>query len=197
MRKLATLLRSRDDDADVNLVDAAYWMKGCSSLGRLRYAVLLEVGGKKGKRADYCLMDLKEAAQAAAPHAPEAEMPADQAERVVEGGRRLSPFLGDRMRAVKLMEKSVFVRELLPQDLKIEMDRVTREEAVSVAIIWPPSLARLIAGRWMARRESDGRARCCAIAPNPSTLRAGSGTASCRCWSITNALTSNIAASTS
>jgi uncharacterized protein (DUF2252 family) len=133
MRKLATLLRSRDDDADVKLADAAYWMKGCSSLGRLRYAVLLEVGGKKGKRADYCLMDLKEAAQAAAPHAPEADTPADQAERVLEGARRLSPYLGDRMRALKLTGKSVFVRELLPQDLKIELDRVTREEAVSVA----------------------------------------------------------------
>jgi uncharacterized protein (DUF2252 family) len=60
-------------------------------------------------------------------------MPADQAERVVEGGRNLSPFLGNRMRAVTLMEKSVFVRELLPQDLKIEMDSVTREEAIDVA----------------------------------------------------------------
>ncbi|MGD0636012.1 MAG: DUF2252 family protein [Beijerinckiaceae bacterium] len=133
MRKLATLLRSRDNAADVNLVDAAYWMKGCSSLGRLRYVVLLEVGGKNGKGPDYCLMDLKEAAQAAAPRATKAQMPADQAERVVEGARRLSPFLGDRMRAVKLTGKSVFVRELLPQDLKIEMDRVTRHEAISVA----------------------------------------------------------------
>ena len=133
MRKLATGLRSRDDDADVRLADAAYWMKGCSSLGRLRYAVLLEVGGKKGKRPDYCLMDVKEAAQAAAPRAAKAHMPADQAERVVEGGRRLSPFLGDRMRALKLVEKSVFVRELLPQDLKIEMNHVTPDEAISVA----------------------------------------------------------------
>jgi len=36
MRKLATMLRSREDDARVKLLDAAYWMKGCSSLGRLR-----------------------------------------------------------------------------------------------------------------------------------------------------------------
>lgn len=133
MRKLATLLRSRDDAAEVKLVDAAYWMKGCSSLGRLRYAVLLEIGGKKGKRSDYCLMDLKEAGRAAAPQAAEAQTPADQAERAVAGATRLSPFLGDRMRAVKLMGKSVFVRELLPQDLKIELDRVTRREAISVA----------------------------------------------------------------
>jgi uncharacterized protein (DUF2252 family) len=28
----------------VEVLDAAYWMKGCSSLGRLRFAVLLGVG---------------------------------------------------------------------------------------------------------------------------------------------------------
>src|SRR5450631_3404458 len=49
MRRLATMLRSRDNDARVKLLDAAYWMKGCSSLGRLRYAILLRVGSKKGK----------------------------------------------------------------------------------------------------------------------------------------------------
>ena len=36
----------RDDDAKIKVLDAAYWMKGCSSLGRLRYAVLLGVGRK-------------------------------------------------------------------------------------------------------------------------------------------------------
>jgi uncharacterized protein (DUF2252 family) len=134
MRKLATMLRSRDDEAEVKLVDAAYWMKGCSSLGRLRYAVLLEVAGRKTNHPDYCLMDLKEAVEAAAPRAKHVEMPADQATRVVEGARHLSPFLGKRMRAVKLMGKSVFVRELLPQDLKIEIERISRDEAMNVAL---------------------------------------------------------------
>ena len=133
MRKLATMLRSRDDDARVKLLDAAYWMKGCSSLGRLRYAVLLRVGGKKGKGSDYCLMDIKEAAPAAAPRAAGVKMPSDPAERVVEGARHLSPHLGKRMRAVKLKGRSAFVRELLPQDLKIEIDRLTRDEATKVA----------------------------------------------------------------
>src|SRR5580698_3228806 len=41
--RLATMVKSRDDDASVTLVDSAYWMKGCSSLGLLRFAVLLEV----------------------------------------------------------------------------------------------------------------------------------------------------------
>src|SRR6202041_2896322 len=47
VRKLIVGLKSRDDDAEIRVFDAAYWMKGCSSLGRLRYAVLLGVGRKK------------------------------------------------------------------------------------------------------------------------------------------------------
>jgi uncharacterized protein (DUF2252 family) len=108
-------------------------MKGCSSLGRLRYAVLLGVSGNKGKDSSYCIMDLKEAAQAIAPRAARAKIPVNQAERVVAGALHLSPHLGKRMRAVRLLAKSVFVRELLPQDLKMEVGRLTRKEAVTVA----------------------------------------------------------------
>lgn len=133
MHRLATMLSSRDDAAEVELLDVAYWMKGCSSLGRLRYAALLQVAGKKAKRASYCLMDLKEAVHAAAPVAPGAKMPAANAERVVEGARHLAPFLGKRMRAVRLLDKGLVVRELLPQDLKLEIDSLTRTEAVKVA----------------------------------------------------------------
>jgi uncharacterized protein (DUF2252 family) len=132
MRKLATMFRSRKDDAHVKLMDAAYWMKGCSSLGRLRYAVVLRVGDKKEEH-DFCIMDIKEAVQAAAPRSAGVKMPADQAERVVEGARNLSPYLGKRMRAVKLMDKAVFVRELLPQDLKIEIEHLSRDEAMKAA----------------------------------------------------------------
>jgi uncharacterized protein (DUF2252 family) len=46
------------------------------------------------------LMDLKEAVQAAAPMDEFADMPEDQAQRVVEGARNLSPYLGERMRAI-------------------------------------------------------------------------------------------------
>ena len=41
--------------------------------------------------------------------------------------------VGKRMRAAKLMSKSIFVRELLPRDLKIEIERLTRQEALKVA----------------------------------------------------------------
>ena len=78
-------------------------------------------------------MDLKEAARAAAPRTAKAKMPIDQAERVVEGARHLSPYLGKRMRAAKLMHKSNLLRELLPQDLKIEIERLTEGEALEVA----------------------------------------------------------------
>ena len=52
-RQLVTSLHGRDHHAKIRVVDAAYWMKGCSSLGRLRYAVLLRTGqcGRAGPGA--------------------------------------------------------------------------------------------------------------------------------------------------
>lgn len=132
MRRMATALRSRDDADDVEVRDAAYWMKGCSSLGRLRYAVLLGVGKRSGN-GSLCLIDVKEAVQALAPRHAEVKTPRDNAERVVEGARHLSPYLGERMRAETLLDRSVFVRELLPQDLKLEIDSLTQTEAMKAA----------------------------------------------------------------
>jgi uncharacterized protein (DUF2252 family) len=94
VRRLATMLRSRKDNAGVEVLDAAYWVKGCSSLGRLRFAVVLGVG-KKSKRS-LCLMDVKEATDAAAPGYRRTLMPKGNAERVVEGARHLAPHLGER-----------------------------------------------------------------------------------------------------
>lgn len=111
--------------------DVAYWVKGCSSLGRLRFAVLLGIG--KGRDERFCLMDIKEAVHTAAPHAPGVTLPDDDAKRVVEGARHLAPFLGERMFATRLQDRPVVMREVLPQDLKLEMDQLTREEAVSAA----------------------------------------------------------------
>lgn len=131
LHALATALRSRDDDAPVELVDAAYWMKGCSSLGKLRFAALLQIGD--GRDADYALMDFKEAVAPAAPRYPRVRMPRDNAERVVTGASHLSPNLGQRMVATRIAGSAVFVRELLPQDLKLEIDRLNRAEAVQSA----------------------------------------------------------------
>jgi uncharacterized protein (DUF2252 family) len=132
-RGLVTGLRSRKDTAAVEVLDAAYWMKGCSSLGRLRFAVLLGVGKNYRKKGGLCLIDIKEATQAAAPRRAQATMPRDNAQRVVEGARHLSPALGERMLAARFLDRAVFARELLPQDLKLEIDAISRDEAMKAA----------------------------------------------------------------
>lgn len=129
-RRLVTAMRSREDDADIEVVDSAYWVKGCSSLGLLRCAALVNVGGKKG---ELCLIDVKEAVPAIAPRSPVVEMPTCHAERVVKGAWSLSPALGDRMLAAKVLEHPVFVRELSPQDLKFDVADLTCEEAMRLA----------------------------------------------------------------
>jgi len=133
LRRIATMLRSRDDDSSVEVMDAAYWVKGCSSLGRLRYAVLLGLDAKNKEKRAYCLMDIKEAIDAAAPRAAGVQTPSEQAQRVVEGARHLSPHIGKRMLATKMLGKSVFVRELLPQDLKLKITQLSRDEAMRIA----------------------------------------------------------------
>jgi uncharacterized protein (DUF2252 family) len=133
--KLMTQLKGRDDNAKVKVVDAAYWMKGCSSLGKLRMAVLVSVG--KGSDKTHCLVDIKEAVKPAAPAgkhtACAARMPADFAERVVAGACALSPYLGNRMLAATLLRRPVVVRELMPQDLKLEIDSLTCDQAIGAA----------------------------------------------------------------
>ncbi|MCJ2048134.1 DUF2252 family protein [Methylobacterium sp. J-070] len=132
VRRLILKLNARDDASEVSLVDAAYWMKGCSSLGFLRYATLVRIVEAEGRRS-FALVDLKEAVEPAAPAAPDADMPADAAERVVAGARALAPNLGERMLPVRLLGKPVVVRELAPQDLKLDVDQFSRSEAVRAA----------------------------------------------------------------
>ncbi len=148
IRSLVTSLHARSTDAPVTMVDAAYWVKGCSSLGLLRYALLVEIGDKK--KRELSLIDVKEAVKASAPHAAKSGMPKDNGERVVEGARHLAPFLGDRMRAGHVLDRSIFVRELLPQDLKLEIESLEGEEAVTVARF----LAGVV-GRAHGRQMSD------------------------------------------
>jgi uncharacterized protein (DUF2252 family) len=133
VRELITSLKGRSGRDEIEVLDAAYWMKGCSSLGRLRYAVLVGVGEGKKAQNNLCLIDIKEGVRAAAPRAAHAKMPRDNAERVVTGARALSPNLGKRMMASRLFDKSVVLRELMPQDLKIEVERLSRDEASAVA----------------------------------------------------------------
>ena len=60
-------------------------------------------------------------------------MPRDNASRVVEGAHQISPALGERMITQRFLEHGVYIRELLPQDLKIEIDQMSKEEAIRMA----------------------------------------------------------------
>jgi uncharacterized protein (DUF2252 family) len=131
IRPTLASLKGRGKDASVALVDAAYWRKGCSSLGRLRYAALLRIS--EGDESHICLIDIKEGVAAAAPRAKGAKMPKDNGERVVAGAKALSPNLGQRLMAAKLFGKSVVIRELMPQDLKIEIENLGIDEALRLS----------------------------------------------------------------
>jgi uncharacterized protein (DUF2252 family) len=60
-------------------------------------------------------------------------MPNDPAERVLAAARALSPHLGDRMATTSLLGHSLFVRKLMPQDLKIEVEQFSQGEALKAA----------------------------------------------------------------
>lgn len=149
IRERALELAGAGPKARLRVVDAAYWKKGCSSLGNLRFAVL--VGVKvKGRREALGLVDIKEAVAPLAPASPSATMPADHAERVVAGAMALAPNLGDRMIAARLLGKPVVLRELKPQDLKLEIAQFSRGEAVTAA-----AYLAFVVGRAHARQLSD------------------------------------------
>jgi len=152
VRATLTSLRGRSKDEPIELLDAAYWMKGCSSLGRLRYAAILRIGN--GKNSNSCLVDIKEGVAPAAPPTPKVQMPRDNAIRVVTGAKALSPNLGERMVASKLLGKAVVLRELMPQDLKIEVSRLSQEEAVSLA-----NYLAGVVGRSHGRQMTPGQRR--------------------------------------
>jgi uncharacterized protein (DUF2252 family) len=124
-------LADLDASGSIRVVDAAYWRKGCSSLGSLRVAALIGIRAKKASSDIYALIDIKEALPSVATAAANVSMPADPADRVVAGAQALSPNLGDRMIPAKLLSHSVVLRELAPQDLKLEIEQFSRKEAVA------------------------------------------------------------------
>jgi uncharacterized protein (DUF2252 family) len=150
LANLVQRIGGKDADSRLQLVDAAYWMKGCSSLGRLRYAVLVGVGTKK--KTEYRLLDVKEATIAAAPSSKRAEMPRNNAERVVTGANALSPFLGERMVAASVAGKQVVVRELRPQDMKFELEGLQQAEAIAIARLMAGVVGRAH-GRQLKRED--------------------------------------------
>jgi len=136
IRKLVTLLADRHDEARVEFVDAAFWAKGCSSLGLWRVALLVEVvepGKKRTEKRTASLLDLKQAVGARSPWAGGMDPGLSHGERVFRGANSLAPALGLRMAHAELLDRSVFIRELLPQDLKVELDHISVESGREVA----------------------------------------------------------------
>jgi uncharacterized protein (DUF2252 family) len=140
VRQLVTRVECRHDNAQIRLLDAAYWVKGCSSLGLWRCAALIEVIGQHQKKGGYSLLDLKEATRPFAPIGSFSDLPQHEGERVVKGARALAPALGERMLAGTVAGHSVFVRELMPQDLKVELEMWDDTEARATA----RALARIV-----------------------------------------------------
>ena len=90
-------------------------------------------GAEAARHSATASMDIKEAVNAAAPRGAKAKMPRDNAGRVVGGARHLSPSLGERILSLRLLDRAVFLRELLPQDLKLEIDHLDRVQSMRVA----------------------------------------------------------------
>jgi len=150
VRSKALALAGHAGEGRVRVLDAAYWRKGCSSLGRLRYAVVLGVGVHDKGPEYLALVDIKEAVHSVAPAADGVAMPSDPGARVVAGACVLAPNLGERMIPAHLLGKPVVLRELAPQDLKIEVEQFSRRQAVSAA-----SYLAYIVGMAHARQMSD------------------------------------------
>lgn len=156
IRWLVTQLESRDPNSTVRLVDAAYWVKGCSSLGLWRGALLVEVrdpGKKKSDARSLCLLDVKEAIDPIAPAMKASGLADHPASRVLAGARKIAPALGARMVATHLLDHSVFVRELMPEDLKVELDTLSAEDGRDVAYYLGSVVGRAHA------RQLDGERR--------------------------------------
>jgi uncharacterized protein (DUF2252 family) len=100
------------------------------------------------------MVDIKESVTAAAPRAAGVSMPRNNAVRVVTGAKALSPNVGDRMIAARLFDTGVVLRELMPQDLKIEVDRLIREEATALAAYLAGVVGRA-QGRQMDKATRD------------------------------------------
>ena len=108
---------------------------------------------------EYCLIDIKEAVGAAAPRAARAKMPRDNGRRVVEGARQLSPGLGERMLATRFLDHGFFIRELLPQDMKLELDELSEIDAMHAA----GYLARVVGIAHARQMDRDTRKEWMAV----------------------------------
>ncbi len=59
------------------------------------------------------------------------------------------------MRAIQLFGRSIFIRELFPQDLKIELDTLAREQAMNIARF----LANVVGKPHARQLDDDARSK--------------------------------------
>ena len=134
VKSLILAISKRSAKAKVELLDSAYWMKGCSSLGKLRYAALVHVSGER--RDKLSLIDIKEAVPCP-PRRPPIQPPCRPLFRRAGGGgcpRHVAPTSATawRRRTLSGPARSV-VRELMPEYLKLEIEQFSRREALGAA----------------------------------------------------------------
>jgi uncharacterized protein (DUF2252 family) len=193
VRRLVTSLRSRKADDAIEVPDAAYWMKGCSSLGRLRFAVLIGVGEPPFRGQGLCLMYIKEQLR---PWLrviyPRVRVPRDNAQRVVEGARHLAPNLGQRMLATRFLDRTVFLRELLPQDLQLEIEHLTRDESMKAARFLAMVVGKAHARQMASEEKTHWRDELSRHRSRTLDAPRGSGLVWLNSWSVTRGVSGTL-----
>jgi uncharacterized protein (DUF2252 family) len=162
---LVTTLAGLEHDGALEIVDLAFRVAGTGSLGVFRVAAVVSVGGKGKKHHDddLRLLDVKEALPTHTPRAAAVRglgVPADDAARVVHGARALSPPIGPRLLAATLDGMPVVVRELLPQEDKVNVDGLAQDEACAVAHHLGGILGRAHARQLDPKEAKAWRAAC-------------------------------------
>lgn len=137
----ATYVQSAGDDLPkdhCDIVDLAFRVAGTGSLGTLRVAVLAR--GKGGIEGGW-LFDMKEeSAAAATPVCAAGE--ADGATRVLAGMRACLEWPPRMLGKTSLQGTSMLVRRLAPQEDKLDLTRMTKEELSGVAAFLGALLGR-------------------------------------------------------
>jgi Uncharacterized protein conserved in bacteria (DUF2252) len=96
----------------------------------------------------------------------------------------------------RLMGKTVVIREVLLQDLKLEMDQLTRDDSIGAARFLALVAGRAHASQMNAKARANGKPIWADTARKISTLLHGFGRALCSLSESTSWLTWSIASNT-
>ena len=96
--------------------------------------------------------------------------------------RQLAPALGERMLTTRFLDREVFMRELLPQDLKLEIDQISRKEAMKAAHYLAMVVGRAHARQIKAATRAEWHDELGPIGHRPWMHLTGCGRASSSSW---------------